>query len=168
MKEYWGSGGIAPRILNSALDGGGCSASEPGRFTPRESARRVYCIGGWVGPQSRSRRGGEEKNFHPLTVHETPIIQSVAQRYTTELPHSAAAAVVVVNNTYWVALFFQASERQTHSVIRTLERGRHRYRLRFNTRPNPPYELSVKNVNLLMVSDIDSYCSNWFSFSILL
>jgi hypothetical protein len=32
------------------------------------------------GPQSRSGRGGEEKNSHSL-----PVIQPVAQRYTTEL-----------------------------------------------------------------------------------
>jgi hypothetical protein len=37
------------------------------------------------GPQSRSGRGGEEKNSKPLPGLETPIIQPVAQRYTTEL-----------------------------------------------------------------------------------
>jgi hypothetical protein len=37
------------------------------------------------GPQSRSGRGGEEKNSQPLPGLESPIIQPVAQRYTTEL-----------------------------------------------------------------------------------
>jgi hypothetical protein len=37
------------------------------------------------GPQSRSGRGGEEKNSQPLPGLEPPIIQTVAQRYTTEL-----------------------------------------------------------------------------------
>jgi hypothetical protein len=37
------------------------------------------------GPQSRSGRGGEEKNSQPLPEQETPIIQPVAQRYTTEI-----------------------------------------------------------------------------------
>jgi hypothetical protein len=37
------------------------------------------------GPQSRSGRGGEEKNSHPLTGLKVSIIQPVAQRYTTEL-----------------------------------------------------------------------------------
>jgi hypothetical protein len=37
------------------------------------------------GPQSWSGRGGEEKNYQPLPGFEPPIIQSVAQRYTTEL-----------------------------------------------------------------------------------
>jgi hypothetical protein len=34
------------------------------------------------GPQSRSGRGGEEKNSQPLSVLEPPIIQPVSQRYT--------------------------------------------------------------------------------------
>jgi hypothetical protein len=37
------------------------------------------------GPQSRSERGGEEKNSHPLRRLEPPIIQPVVQQYTTEL-----------------------------------------------------------------------------------
>jgi hypothetical protein len=37
------------------------------------------------GPQSRFGRGGEEKNSHTLPGLESPIIQPVAQRYTTEL-----------------------------------------------------------------------------------
>jgi hypothetical protein len=37
------------------------------------------------GPQSQSGRGGEEKNSQLLPGLEPPIIQPVAQRYTTEL-----------------------------------------------------------------------------------
>jgi hypothetical protein len=37
------------------------------------------------GPQSRSGRGGEEKNSQPLPGLESPIIQSEAQRYTAKL-----------------------------------------------------------------------------------
>jgi hypothetical protein len=37
------------------------------------------------GPQSRSGRGGEEKNSHALLGLEPPIIQPIAQRYATEL-----------------------------------------------------------------------------------
>jgi hypothetical protein len=36
-------------------------------------------------PQSRSRRGGDEKNSQHLPGLEPPIIQPAAQRYTTEL-----------------------------------------------------------------------------------
>jgi hypothetical protein len=37
------------------------------------------------GPQSRSGRGGEEKKFKLLPGIKPPIIEPVAQRYTTEL-----------------------------------------------------------------------------------
>jgi hypothetical protein len=37
------------------------------------------------GPQSRSGRGGEEKNSQPLPGPEPPIIRPIVQRYTTEL-----------------------------------------------------------------------------------
>jgi hypothetical protein len=37
------------------------------------------------GTQSWSGLGGEEKNSQPLPRLEPPIIQSIAQRYTTEL-----------------------------------------------------------------------------------
>jgi len=52
MMAYWGSGGITPRILISALDGCEWSASQPGRFTPRERATDIHWIGGWVGPRA--------------------------------------------------------------------------------------------------------------------
>jgi hypothetical protein len=46
----------------SALNGGEWSASRPGRFTPRERTPGTHWIGGWVRPQSRSGRRGEEIN----------------------------------------------------------------------------------------------------------
>jgi hypothetical protein len=64
--------------MTSALDGGEWSASHFGRFIHREGSwysldRRLD------GPQSRSGRGGEEKNSHPLPGIELRIIQPVAQ-----------------------------------------------------------------------------------------
>jgi hypothetical protein len=52
IKAYWGSAGIAPRILTSVLDGVEWSASRPGRFIPRERAPSTHWIGGWVGPRA--------------------------------------------------------------------------------------------------------------------
>jgi len=49
--------------LTWALDGDEWSTSRPGRFTPRERAQLDRRLGG---PQSRSGRGGEEKNSQPL------------------------------------------------------------------------------------------------------
>jgi len=78
MKAYWGSGGIAPLILASVLDGGEWSASRPwAPYTHGKSPwypleRRMG------GPESRSGQGGQEKNFQPLPVLEPPIIQPIA------------------------------------------------------------------------------------------
>jgi hypothetical protein len=45
-----------------------------------------YPLGRWLGRrQSRSGRGGEEKNSQPLPGPEPLIIQPAAQLYTTEL-----------------------------------------------------------------------------------
>jgi hypothetical protein len=44
--HVWGSGGIAPAFLSSALDGGEWSASRPSRFNPKETGRRTHWIGG--------------------------------------------------------------------------------------------------------------------------
>jgi hypothetical protein len=46
MKAYWGSEGITPRILTSALDGGEWSASRPGRFTSGEATTDAHWMGG--------------------------------------------------------------------------------------------------------------------------
>jgi hypothetical protein len=51
MKAY-GSGGIAPPFLTSALDGGEWLASRPGRFTAAERAPVTHWIGGRVGPRA--------------------------------------------------------------------------------------------------------------------
>jgi hypothetical protein len=43
----WGSEGIVPPFLTSALDGGEWSTSRPGRFTPG-----THWIEGWLGPRA--------------------------------------------------------------------------------------------------------------------
>jgi hypothetical protein len=85
MKAYWGSGGIAPRILNQ-----GTRWRWVVSFTPRplypQGKNPWYPLDRRVGgPQSRSERGGEDKNSKPLQGLEPPIFQPIAQRYTTEL-----------------------------------------------------------------------------------
>jgi len=40
------------RPLNSALDGGEWSASNPGRFTAGERVPGTHWIGGWTGPRA--------------------------------------------------------------------------------------------------------------------
>jgi hypothetical protein len=55
------------------------AALTPGKNPWYPLARRLG------GPQSRSGCGGEEKNSQLLPGLEPPIIQPVAERYTTEL-----------------------------------------------------------------------------------
>jgi hypothetical protein len=56
----------------------------PVALSPRE--KRWYRLDRRLGgPQSRSERGGEENISQPLAGLESPIIQPVVQRYTTEL-----------------------------------------------------------------------------------
>jgi hypothetical protein len=52
------------------------------------------------GPQSRSGRGGEEKNSQSLPALEPPIIQPVAQRYTTELSHVRKHVLAIFKHYY--------------------------------------------------------------------
>jgi hypothetical protein len=85
MNLYWGSGGRAPRILDF-----GTRWRRVVSFTPRP----LYTQGksSWYpldrrlgGHQSRFGGGGEENNPQHLPGLESPIIQPIARRYTTEL-----------------------------------------------------------------------------------
>jgi hypothetical protein len=70
--------------VTSALDGGECLATRPGRFTPRERSPGTHWIGGWV--VSRAVLDAVVKRRIPSPRREsnprTTIVQPVAQRYT--------------------------------------------------------------------------------------
>jgi hypothetical protein len=69
MKMHWGSGGITPQFLTSALDEGEWLVSRPGRFTPGETAPGTHWIGGWVGPRAGLDRVEQRTNlFLPVTI----------------------------------------------------------------------------------------------------
>jgi hypothetical protein len=55
------------------------------------------------GPQSRSGCGGEEKNSQPLPALEPPIIQSIVQRYTTELSRHLVYLMTLLKSTVHIA-----------------------------------------------------------------
>jgi hypothetical protein len=85
MKAYFGSWDIAPCVLHL-----GTRCRWVISFTPRplylQRKSPWYPLDRRLdGPQSRSGRCGEEKNFQALPGLEPSIIQLVAQRYTTEL-----------------------------------------------------------------------------------
>jgi hypothetical protein len=49
MKAYWGVEVYLHAFFILTLDGGECSASQRGRFTPRERASGTHWIEDWVG-----------------------------------------------------------------------------------------------------------------------
>jgi hypothetical protein len=84
MKSYLGSADIAPRTLTSALDGGECSTSRPGRFTPKERAPGTYWIRGWVGSRAGLDAVVKRKILSPRRESnlDHPIVQPVVSPYT--------------------------------------------------------------------------------------
>jgi hypothetical protein len=85
MKAYWGSGGIAPRILNLGARWRWVASFTHWRFTPRETASGTHRIGNWVGPRAGIDTVVKRKNSQPLSGHVPPFIQPVVQRYIYEL-----------------------------------------------------------------------------------
>jgi len=68
-----GSGGITTNILN--LNNWWrfvVSFTDPDILLPKERAPGTYLIGDWVGPQSRSGHGGEEKKISAPAGNRTP------------------------------------------------------------------------------------------------
>jgi hypothetical protein len=85
MKTYWGSEDIAPRILNLDTRWRWVVSFTPRPFYPQGKSLWYPMHRRLGGTQSRSGRGGEEKNSQLLPGLEPPIIQPLAQRYTSEL-----------------------------------------------------------------------------------
>jgi hypothetical protein len=52
LTTHGGVRGIASAFLTSALDGGECSATRPGRFTPGEGTPGKHWLRGWVSPRA--------------------------------------------------------------------------------------------------------------------
>jgi hypothetical protein len=85
MKAYWGSGTMAPCVLDIGTRWRWVVSFTPRPIRPQGKSPWYPLDRRLGGPHSRSGRGGEEKNSQPLPGLEPPIIQPVAQRYTTEL-----------------------------------------------------------------------------------
>jgi hypothetical protein len=137
MKAYWGSEGITPRIIDLGIDGGEWSASRIGRFTTPGKEPLVPLDRRLSGPQSRSGRGGEEKNSQPLLGLEPPIIQPVAQRYTTEM-----SRILSIDGDVWQLhyIFLLAKSLKLSSWIKVWETNRFIW-------PCTPYSALHSNVN---------------------
>jgi hypothetical protein len=85
MRAYWGSGGIAPRILAIGSRWRWVVSLTPRPLYSQEKSP-CYSLDRRLGePQSQSGCGGEEKNSQPLAGLKPPIFQPVILCYTTEL-----------------------------------------------------------------------------------
>jgi hypothetical protein len=80
-----GIGGIAPLILDLGTRWRWVVSLTPRPLYPQRESPWYPLDRRLGGPQSLSGRGGGEKNSQPLPGLDPPIIQPVAQRYTTEL-----------------------------------------------------------------------------------
>jgi hypothetical protein len=76
-EDVWGVEVQLHAFLTSALDGGECSTSCLGRFTPRERALGTHWIGGWVGPRAGLDAVAEKKKPAPAS-NQTPDVKPVA------------------------------------------------------------------------------------------
>jgi hypothetical protein len=85
MKTYWGSGGTATLILDLGTRLRSVVSFTHRPLYPQGKSRWYPLERRLSGTQSRSGRGGEEKNSQPPPGLEPPIIQPVAQRHTAEL-----------------------------------------------------------------------------------
>jgi hypothetical protein len=85
MKTYWGSGGIAPRIIDPCTRWRWVVSFTPLPPYPKGKSLWHQLNRRLGGPRGRSGRGGEEKNPQPLPGLKSLITQPVAQFYTTEL-----------------------------------------------------------------------------------
>jgi hypothetical protein len=84
MKAYWVSRGIAPRILDLSTRWRWVVSFTHQQLYPQERDPGTHWIGGWVGPRDVLEAVVKRKIPSPRREPNprTPIVQSVAQRYT--------------------------------------------------------------------------------------
>jgi hypothetical protein len=94
MKIYYGSGGMAPPLLTSALDGGKWSALSPGRFTPGEEAPVRIEYDAECYPEPVWTLYSREKSIS-LAGNRNPTVQPVVVAIFTELSDPCTVVVSV-------------------------------------------------------------------------
>jgi hypothetical protein len=85
MKAYWGSGGIAPCILNLSTRWRSVVSFMPWPLYPQGKSPWYPLYRRLGGPQNWSGHFGEEKNSQPLLRLKPLVIQPIAHHYITEL-----------------------------------------------------------------------------------
>jgi hypothetical protein len=95
MKAAWGSGGIAPLILDLGTRWRWVVSFTPRLLYPQGKIPSYPLDRKLGGPQSRAGSGGEKKNSQHLPGLEPPITQPVVQRYTTELSRPLLLLIIL-------------------------------------------------------------------------
>jgi hypothetical protein len=83
MKAYWGSEGIATRILDPGTRWRWVVSFTPQQLYLQGKSPSYPLDRSLGGPHNQSGHSGEEKNSQPLPGLKPPIIQPIAQSYTT-------------------------------------------------------------------------------------
>jgi hypothetical protein len=103
MKTYWGSGGIAPRILGLGTRWRWVVSFNPRPLYPRERASGTYWIGGWLELRDILDTVVKRKipSLRRKSNPRTPIVQPVAQRFTdwaitALIPHTMDDIIAVL------------------------------------------------------------------------
>jgi len=79
MNTYWWRGGMAPSIPNLGARWRWAVSFIPRLLYPQEKSPRYSLDWRLDGPQSRSRRGGEEKGPFPIPAgNRIPVVQPVS------------------------------------------------------------------------------------------
>jgi hypothetical protein len=83
MKEYYESGGIAPRILDLSTRWMWVVSFTPRLLSPRERTPGTNWIGGWVGPRAGLDKVSKRKipNLRRESNPDHPIVYPIDKHY---------------------------------------------------------------------------------------
>jgi hypothetical protein len=112
MKAYWGSGSIAPCILDLGTKLRWVVSITSRPHYPRERVPGTHWIGGWVVPRAVLEAVVKRKFPRPRRKSNprTPIVQLVAQRYTDwAIPAPIYMQVLKKHATVWYARHYGMS-----------------------------------------------------------
>jgi hypothetical protein len=148
---YWMSGGIVPHILELGTRWRWVVSFTPRPLYPQGKSLWYPLNRSLGGPQSRSGRGGEEKNSQTLPGLEPPIIQVVAKWYITELSRLLST---------WRTLPFNYISNKGIKGIKKLRTERNKFQTLWNCHEHfsdrPVFGVSDSGYILVLISDYET------------
>jgi hypothetical protein len=123
MKTHWEVEVKLHAFLTSALDGGECSASRPGRFTTRERVPGSQWIADWVGPaQGKCYLFKFTFPLRPLIVSYSSRSWTIPSqfRYGSEFCSLCDLLVIIQKAMHSIPISASYLENKTDTVFRTM------------------------------------------------